>query len=32
MEASQRFEELGAFEQKRHLMGKSVIVKLYIFV
>lgn len=32
MEASQRLEELGVFAPKRQVMGKSVIVKLYIFV
>lgn len=29
--ASQRLEELGTFVPKRQVMGKSVIVKLYVF-
>lgn len=30
--ASQRLEELGVFAPKRQVMGKSVIVKLYVFI
>lgn len=30
--ASQRLEELGVFAPKKQVMGKSVIVKLYVFI